>query len=121
MRNPHPTNLLRLRDELYASKNPDHVAAIRWGVDHESVAIDTYQNKIGIIMKPTGVCMLRNNIMGASPDGMVFTEPHAACAVVILEVKCPYSMRDVKMQWPAEWRNYLTYLEHNNVHKKMDD
>ena len=105
MRNPHPTNLQRLRDELYVPKNLDHVPAIRWGLDHESVAIDAYQNKTGSIFKPTGVWMFRNNVMGASPDGLVFTDPHGACAVGILEVKCPYSMRDVNVEWPAEWRN----------------
>ena len=31
MRNPHPSNLQRLRDELYVPKNLDHVPAIRWG------------------------------------------------------------------------------------------
>ena len=70
MRNPHPTNLQRLRDEIYVPKNLDHVPAIRWGLDHESVAIDAYQNKTGSIVKPTGVWMFRNNVMGASPDGL---------------------------------------------------
>ena len=39
----------------------------------------------------------------------------------ILEVKCPYSMRDVKVEWPAEWRNYLNYLDCNNNLKKTHD
>ena len=90
-------------------------------MDHESVAIDAYQNKTGSIVKPTGVWMFRNNIMGASPDGSVFTDPHAACAVGILEVKCPYSMRYVNIEWPAQWRNCLTYLDHNNMLKKTHD
>ena len=48
MRNPHSTKVQRLRDELYAPKNLDHVPAIRWGLDHESVAIDADQHKTGI-------------------------------------------------------------------------
>ena len=51
--------------------------------------------------------MFRNNIIGDSPDGLVFTDPHGACAVGILEVKCAYSMRDVHEEWPAVWRLYL--------------
>ena len=89
MRNPNSTNIQRLRDELYAPKNLDHVPAIRWGLDHESMAIDAYQNKTGSTVKPTGVWIFRNNIMGASPDGLIFTDPHAACAMGIREVTCP--------------------------------
>ena len=89
MRNPHPTNLQCLSDELYVPKNLHHVPAIRWGLDHESVAIEAYQNKTGSIVKPTGVWMFRNNVMGASPDGLIFTDPHGACAVGFLEVKFP--------------------------------
>ena len=65
--------------------------------------------------------MFRNNIMGASPDGLIFTNPHVACAVGILEVKCPYSMPEVMMEWPADWRNYLTYLDCNNNVKRSPD
>ena len=57
MRNTHPTNLLRLLDELYAPKNLVPVQAISGVLDNESVAIDAYQNKIGSIVKPTRVCM----------------------------------------------------------------
>ena len=121
MRNPHQTNLQRLRDELYVLKNVHHVPAIRWGLDHESVAIDAYQNKTGSILKPTGVWMFRNNVIGPSPDGLIFTDPHGACAVGIREVKCAYSMRDVKVEWPAEWLNYLNYLDCKNNLKNAHD
>ena len=72
----------------------------------------------GSIVKPTGVWMFRNNMMGASPDGLVFTDPHAACAVGILEVKCPYSMRDVKIECTSKWHHHLTYLDCKNMLKK---
>ena len=39
-RNPHSTNIQHLRDEIFAPKNLDHVPAIKWGLDQESVAID---------------------------------------------------------------------------------
>ena len=90
MNNPHSTNIQRLRDEVFAPKNLDHIPTIRWGVDHESVAIDAYQHITGNVVKPTGIWMFHNNIMGASPDRPVFTDPQASCAVGILEVKCPY-------------------------------
>ena len=91
------------------------------GAGSQVGATDAYQNKTGSIVKPTGVWMFRNNIMGASPDGLFFTDPHGACAVGILEVKCTYSMRDVKVEYPAEWRNYLNYLDCNNDLKKTHE
>ena len=42
MGNPHSTNIQRLHDELYAPKNVDHILAIKWGLDQESMAIDVY-------------------------------------------------------------------------------
>ena len=35
--------------------------------------------------------------MGDSPDGLVFSERPAACAVGIIEAKCHYSLRAVKI------------------------
>ena len=121
MNNPHSTNIQRLRDDLFAPKNLDHIPAIKWGVDHESVAIDAYQHITGHVVKPTGIWMFHNNIMGASPDGLVFTDPHGACAVGILEVKCPYSMRDVEIDCDSEWHHHLHYLDCNNELKKTHD
>ena len=31
IKNPHSTNIQRLRDDIYAPKNLDHVPAIKWG------------------------------------------------------------------------------------------
>ena len=61
--------------------------------------------------------MFRNNIMDASPDGLVFNDPHGACAVGIR----PYSMRDVKSECPSEWHHHLTYLDCRNELKKTHD
>ena len=95
MHNAHPTKVQPLRDELYVRKNLAHVPAIRWGLDHESVAIDACKNKSGSIVKPTGVWMFRNYSMGASPDGLVFTWPsrrvccgHPRCQVPLFDARC---------------------------------
>ena len=42
--NHHSTNIKGLRDDIYATKNLDHVPAIRLWIDHEWVAMDAYQN-----------------------------------------------------------------------------
>ena len=39
----------------------------------------------------------------------------------ITEVKCPYSLRDVKMESKAEWHHHLPYLHCNNEIMKTPD
>ncbi|XP_050505806.1 uncharacterized protein LOC126884063 [Diabrotica virgifera virgifera] len=71
--------------------------AIRWGINHEQLAIDAYKketsrnhrdfivNTIGLV-----VCMKWPQL-GASPDGFVYCD---CCAAGTLEVKCPFSLRE---------------------------
>ena len=59
--------------------------------------------------------------MGGSPDGLVFTDPHGACAVEIIEVKCPSSLGDLKIECASEWHHHLAYLDCNNEFKKTHD
>ena len=121
IRNRHSTKIQHLRDDIYAPKYLDLIPAIEWGVDHESLAIDTYQNTSGRIVKPTGHWMFRINIMGASPDGLFFTDNHGACAVGILKVKCQSLVRDVKIECASDWHHHLTYLDCRNELKKTHD
>ena len=95
--------------------------AIKWGVNHESVAIDAYEHINGHEVNPTGIWLFHNNKMGASPDGHVFTDTHGASVVGILDVNCPYTMRDVERDWDSEWHHHLHYLDCKNKHKKILD
>ena len=61
--NPNLTNIQTLRDDLFAPKNLDHIPAIKWVVDHESVAIGAYQHITGDVVKPTGIWMFHNKII----------------------------------------------------------
>ena len=72
-------------------------------------------------MKPRGIWMFHNNVMCASPDGLIFTDPSAASAVGILEVTCAYSMREVELDCDSEWHHHLHYLDCNNELKKTHD
>ena len=121
MNNPHSTNIHRLRDGLFSPKNRDHIPAIKVGVDHESVAIDAYQHITGHVVKPTSSWIFHNNFIHASSDGLLFTDPNGACAVGILEVKCPNSMRDVELVCDSEWHHHLHYLDCNNELKNSHD
>ena len=64
--------------------------------------------------------MFRNNIIGDCPDGLVFTGAHAISAVCNIEVKCPYSVRDVKIGCGSEW-HHRPDLDCNNELKKTHD
>ena len=78
MCNPHSTNIKRLRDDFYAPTNLTHVTTLMSGLDHESWAIEVYHNMTYSMVKLTGIWMLRNNTMGASREGLLFTEPHSS-------------------------------------------
>ena len=112
--NPHPINIQKMRDDIYHPRDLSNVPAIKWGVQHEKQAIDEYVQKTRAIVMPTGVWLFPNGVMGASPDGLVYEGAHDRDPVGILEVKCPYSMRDFKVNCAAEWHSHLKYLDCEN-------
>ena len=73
------------------------VLALTWGIEKESIARREYEK----LMKPshssftvetTGLHICRNYpYLGASPDGLISC---TCCGRGILEIKCPYSMRN---------------------------
>ena len=84
----------------------------------ESQGIDEYVKKTHAIVRPTGIWLFPNGVMGASPDGLVYQHLHAADPIGIIEVKCPYSMRSVKLQSETQWHTYLNYLNCMNCLKQ---
>ena len=64
IKNPDSTNIQRLRDDIYAQKNPDHVPAIKWGMDHQSGAIDANLYMSNNVVKPTGIWKFRKQHYG---------------------------------------------------------
>ena len=82
------------------------------------MALDAYQHIPCRVVKPTGIWMFHNNIMGASPDGLVFEDPNGASAMGVIEVKCPYSLRDTEIGCESGWHNHLHYHDCNNELKK---
>ena len=105
----HTTKIHRHRDEGLARKNLEHIPPIKCCVEQESIEIDGYQHMPGNVVNPTGIWMLHKNIMGASPNGHLFTYPHAASAVGIIEGKCNYSVLDLEIGCDSDWHHYLHY------------
>ena len=79
------------------SKSGSMPAALRWGIDCENIAIERYEEmtychpikKCGFFINPKWPWL------GCSPDGIVF---ESKIPVGCLEVKCPYSKRDMTMR-----------------------
>ena len=119
--NPHQANIRRIRDSLYYPKDLSHIPAIRWGIEHEADGMFHYsQTKSKYIVKPTGLWLFSNGCMGASPDGLVFSHPRATEPCGIVEIKCPYSIRDMRMSSTYMW-SVLPYLdEHGHLKRNAD-
>lgn len=58
--------------------------AMRWGVEWEPVALETYQRHTGRIVTAAGLCMHPSlGYIGASPDGLMTDRG--------IEIKCPFN------------------------------
>ena len=74
--------------------------AVSWGLEKESTAVAAYMEKIQESHKEfkfSKVGLMLNNqwpFLGASPDGLISCQ---CCGQGILEVKCPYSCRDIPL------------------------
>ena len=67
------------------------------------------------MLEPTGIWLLRNEIFGASPDGLIVGGLLSACAVGIRKAKYP-TLPGVEIDCYTEWHSHLHNLEsHNNL------
>ena len=109
MNNPHSTNIQRLREDIFNPRKLDNIPAIKWGTDHEAEAIDQYAKRMKVVVKPTGLWLFPNGVMGATPDALVFKAANDKVPVGIREVKCPYSIRNYPVGSFMEWHRHLKY------------
>ncbi|XP_038072932.1 uncharacterized protein LOC119741252 [Patiria miniata] len=83
-RNSTPSSLLKTLRGEYGSAGRS--SAIQWGVNHEDITLEKYSALGGCDVQPTGLFIMDNGQLGASPDGQVSKD-------LIVEVKCPWSAR----------------------------
>jgi len=101
-------SFIKGEDKRYGMYYP----AIVWGREHEKEAIKAYESMKNYTVRPTGFWLFANNIMGASPDGIVFARgEHANEPIGIVEVKCPYSIRNLSFSDPEYKKHHLPYLD----------
>ena len=101
-----PARLDAFRNELFAHRDISGIPAIKWGTAHETVAVTAYEKLTGYTVKETGLWLLPNGLLGASPDGLVYEGDRL---IGILEIKCPFSMRWIKDPTDNDFRRCLPY------------
>ena len=80
-------------------------AAVAWGIAKESTAIEEYichqkmNGHLALTVSPCGFHISESYpYLGATPDGAVYDPSNSAQPFGFLEVKCPYSHRNVTPQ-----------------------
>lgn len=65
----YPPSLMKI---LLGDYGHPRTAAIQWGCDHEDVALDVYQRKMGVEVDVCGIFLSTEfPFLGASPDGLI--------------------------------------------------
>lgn len=83
--NKQPT--VSLMKSLLGEYNVSGAKSIQWGSLHEQTALELYVQHCGVNVQKSGLWLYSKGFCGASPDGIVDEN-------CILEIKCPYSIRD---------------------------
>ena len=78
-----------------------HVPSLKWGVDHEGAAHQQYelQHKSHQVVHSGLWIDTERGWLASSPDGLIYNQNEL---VGILEIKCPYSARDMTPVQAAE-------------------
>ncbi|XP_062583748.1 uncharacterized protein LOC134245490 isoform X2 [Saccostrea cucullata] len=107
-RNRYPVSLYKRLCSAYDLSKKD---AIIWGTCDEKVAIEKYRTFGDAVVEPTGIWLHCNGVLGSSPDGLIrrpaafgfsYQNPGLADTLEmsnvkpeILEVKCPFSAKNM--------------------------
>ena len=96
---------------LYNYKDFSSRPAVSWGLEKESLARACYEKQTGYGVKQTGLWIFPSGAVCCSPDGLVFTSQGSKRPDGILEIKCPYKLRN--NQFLTSWasQKYFPYLK----------
>ena len=103
-----------LRKELLGNKPIPRSPPLVWGEQHEHLAIQEYEKKTGNKVEPTGIWVFPNAYFGASPDGIVYDPKDPTAPIAVLEVKCPWRLRNIQITQRSDWNSHLDYLDRWN-------
>ena len=97
-----PKALLKQILEKPMGKMTNYPVPLKWGIEHESVAIEEYLRKKKLPLTALTSCGFVINPkwpwLGCSPDGIIIENGSPAGCI---EVKCPYSKRDCSIKEAA--------------------
>ena len=109
----------------YHTVNPN-IPALKWGRENEDVARQQYtstmeQAHTNFVMSPSGLIIDPSlPFLGATPDGLGHCD---CCGDRIIEIKCPYSVRDIsptsdealqKSRYFLKWDNNIVSLKRSH-------
>ena len=97
----------RVRDKLFGAEDHTYLTPVRWGIENEKKALESYVAQHHHDVKETGLWLLPDGYLAASPDGLVYDKEEL---VGIVEVKCPWRLHDTKIQQANDWAKWLDYI-----------
>lgn len=86
---------------LQNDTNLSGVHSIQWGLSNEISGIKILEQGQNVKVVSTGLWLLNNGVLGASPDGLVNSK-------YIVEIKCPWKYRNKSLD--IELANDLSYI-----------
>ena len=87
----------KVADRLLKNEDLSYIPAVKWGIDKEDIARQTYTKEILSSHQDfhcTKADLVINSLyphLGASPDGLVSC---SCCGDGLVEIKCPFSVKD---------------------------
>jgi len=96
---------------LYNYKDFSSRPAVSWGLQKESLARACYEKQTGYRVEETGLWVFPSGSVCCSPDGLVFTSQESKHPEGILEIKCPYKLRNGQVIPSDKWARLFPYLK----------
>ena len=108
-----------LRSILYTKSMCNPPAAIKWGQDNETVAHQAYvqhmhkNGHVNLIVRECGIIIHpEKGWLASSPDGIV-SDTSDKLYTGLLEIKCPYTKRDILPEDACQDENFYCCLSNN--------
>ena len=102
-------NHVKLAHEILSAKTFHNIPSLQWGREHEEDAFLQYRSLLddSHTIRKASFIIGSPPYLGASPDGVVERE---GITVKLIEIKCPYSARDISVEEACANRNFFCLM-----------